>query len=543
MAVLMKYGLEEVAAALRSRLAVRLGRKAAPLFVKRAAVGHSRATRLRLALEEMGPTFIKVGQLLSTRPDLVPPEYIAELEHLQDHVKPEDPRQICAEIERQLGGKLMELFRDFDCTPLAAGSIAQVHRAVLPDGTAVVVKVRRPRIVPVVAAECQILEELADVLKATLFEHHPLNLPLMVKELTAAVLKETDLANERRNLIRFAKGFADDPTIHIPRVYESHCSLGVLTMEYIDGVKIGPVEGLKAQGVDPKVVARRGADFVLRQIFELGFFHTDPHPGNFFILSGNVLAPIDFGQVASLPSKDRHLVNEIILALVGNEARRIIKALDREDMLDERTDVTRLTAEIEQLMGAYDHLSLWDAPFGQIITKVLDLFRIYHVRPPSQFTLMLKSLVTIESLAKSLDPDFNILEVLTPYAQRAATASLSPKRLWEQFRDTLQRFGDLASRFPDDASTILRNLRQGKVQVRVHHEHLESLTKTLDKSSNRISFALIIAALLVASSLLVPQQGEVLGLFRLQTLGIVGYVCAAIFGIWLLVSILRSGRL
>lgn len=543
MAVLMKYGLEEVAAGLRSRLAVRLGRRASPLFVKRAAVGHSRATRLRLALEEMGPTFIKVGQLLSTRPDLVPPEYIAELERLQDHVKPEDSGQICAEIERQLGGSLMELFRDFDCSPLAAGSIAQVHRAVLPDGTEVVVKVRRPRIVPVVAAECQILEELAEVLKATLFEHHSLDLPQMAKELTAAVIKETDLANERRNLIRFAKAFADDPTIHIPKVYESHCSLGVLTMEYIDGLKIGPAAALKAQGVDPKLVARRGADFVLRQVFEMGFFHTDPHPGNFFILPGNVLAPIDFGQVAALPPKDRYLVNEIILAMAGNEPRRIIKALDRQDMLDERTDVTKLTSEIEQLMEAYDHVSVWDVPFGQIISKVLDLFRIHHVRPPSQFTMMLKTLVTIESLAKSLDSDFNIMEVLTPYAEKSVAASLSPKRLWEQVRDVLQRFGDLAFRFPDDATTILRNLRQGKVQVHVHHEHLESLTKTLDRSSNRISFSLIIAALLVASSLLVPQKGEVLGLFALQTLGIIGYICAAIFGIWLLISILRSGRL
>jgi ubiquinone biosynthesis protein len=365
----------------------------------------------------------------------------------------------------------------------------------------------------------------------------------MAKELTAAVLKETYLANERRNLIRFAKAFADDPTVHIPKVYESHCSVGVLTMEYIDGLKIGPAKALKAQGVDPKLVARRGADFVLRQVFEMGFFHTDPHPGNFFILPGNVLAPIDFGQVAALPPRDRHLVNQIILALAGNEPRRIIKVLDREDMLDERTDVTRLTSEIEQLMEAYDHVSVWDVPFGQIITKVLDLFRIHHVRPPSQFTLMLKSLVTMESLAKSLDPDFNIMEVLTPYAERSVAASLSPKRLWEQVRDTLQRFGDLASRFPDDATTILRNLRQGKVQVRVHHEHLESLTKTLDKSSNRISFALIIAALLVGSSLLVPQEGKALGFISLQSLGVAGYIFATILGIWLVISIIRSGRL
>ncbi len=414
MAVLMKYGLEEVAAALRLRLAARLGEKVAPLFVKRAAVGHSRATRVRMALEEMGPTFIKVGQLLSTRPDLIPPDYVTELERLQDQVRPEDSVKICAEIERQLGAPLMELFRDFDCSPLAAGSIAQVHRAVLRDGTAVVVKVRRPGIIPIMVAECQILEELADVLKATILDHHPVDLKQMVKELTAAVLKETDLASERRNLLRFGRGFAGDPTIHVPRVYESYCSPGVLTMEYIDGIKISAIEDLQAHGLDPKIVASRGANFVLHQIFDLGYFHTDPHPGNFFVLPGNILAPIDFGQVAMLPSKDRHVVNEVILALVGNEPRRIITALDREEMMDDETDVARLTADLEQLFQAYEQLSLPDVPFGQVITKVLDLFRIHHVRPPSQLSLMLKCLVTIEALSKSLDPDFNIVEALTP---------------------------------------------------------------------------------------------------------------------------------
>jgi len=542
-AVLMKYGLEEVADALHSRLSVRFGRKAAPLYVKKAAEGHSRPARVRFALEELGPTFIKFGQLLSTRPDLISSDYIQEFERLQDQVKPDAFETIRAEIERQLDGRLEDIFAEFDPNPLAAGSIAQVHRATTREGDQVVVKVRRPRIVEVIHAECEVLEELTAILKVTLFEPETIDPQQMVKEFAEAISKETDLANERRNQLRFRKNFAEDPTIHVAHVYEAYCTEGVLTMEYIDGIKPGKPEALIEQGFDPKLVARRGAAFVMRQVFELGFFHADPHPGNFFLLPDNVLAPIDYGQVAWLSSSDRRFFNEVMLAIVDNEASRIVRALGREDVLDERTNVSRLTAQMEQFLDTHRDLPLRSIPFGPVVSQTFDLFRSNHVRPPAQFTLMLKSLVTIEAFARSLDPDFNIMEALKPYARRAALHDFEPQHVLRQTRRALEDAGDLASRLPDDINVILTKFRQGKFQVRVHHEHLENLTKTVDKGSNRISFALIISALLVASSLLVPQEGTVLGLFRLQSMGIVGYVIAAIIGVWLILSIIRSGRL
>ena len=540
MAVLAKYGFGEVTGALRSRLSIRLGEQTSPPQIKPVVKTGNRPARVRMALEELGPTFIKLGQLLSTRPDLLGLEYIKELERLQDQVAPEPPDKIMSQLQQELGGRIENIFEKFEEKPIAAGSIAQIHRAVTREGLDVAVKVRRPKIVDTIRAECEILQDLAGVLQSTLFEHENFDLEDMVAEFTEAVSKETDLANERRNQLRFTRLFADDPTIHIPKIYEDYCTAGVLTMEYIDGIKSTNKQAIAERNLDCRELARRGAQFVLKQMFEFGFFHTDPHPGNFFLLPDNVLAPIDFGQVARLSVQDRRFFNEIVLSIVDRDAAHIVRCLERDDMLADRTDIHKLTADIEQSIDTYHDFRIKDIPFGMIATQTFDLFRNNHVYPPTQFTLMLKSMMTIESLATSLDPEFRLIEALKPYAQRSGLRDLEPKQVLRNVRKAMQSAGEMASKLPEDINGVLTKFRQGKFQVRVHHEHLENLTKTLDKSSNRVSFALIIAALLVASSLLVAQEGMVLGLLSFQTMGVFGYIIAAIIGIWLVISIIRS---
>ncbi len=542
MGVLMKYGFEEVAGVFARRLKVGLGSKGLPTSRMQNLAQTSLPQRVRMAAEELGPTFIKLGQMLSTRPDLVPHEYVSELEKLQDNVAPEKYEHIRNAVKQQLGALPEDIFETFDSAPLAAASIAQVHRARTKEGYDVVVKIRRPGIVKTIHTDMEMIQDIAALVKLRLGRQSTIDPVRMVSEFTQAVAKEVDFANERRNQQRFMTNFAEDSTVHVPEVYEQYSSDGILTMEFIDGIKPSCIDQLESAGLAPKTVASRGADFVLKQVFDHGFFHTDPHPGNFLILPDNVLAPLDFGQVGRLTRQDRMLLQYIVLSVVDGDASKIIHGLERAQMLDDATDLTELTRDLEEILDAYIGLPLKDVPFGEALCRAFDVIRQHHIIPPRDFTLMLKSLMTIEAFATDLDTEFQIIDSLRPYARKFTFEQISPENLFRQMRKATRGAGELAARFPEDAAAIIGKFRRGNFKMHVYHDHLEELEQTLDNSSNRISFAVIIAALLIASSLLVPQTGEILGIVSLQTLGIVGYLTAAVMGVWLLASIIRHRR-
>jgi len=564
--VLIKYGFEEAAGIFARRFHIGLGGRVLPGLDRQRLLQVSLPQRVRMAAEELGPTFIKLGQLLSTRPDLVPDEYVRELEHLQDNVAPEKYDAIREAVKSELGGYPEEIFAKFDSVPIAAASIAQVHRAVTHEGHDVVVKIRRPGIVKTLRVELEILKDLAVLFKSRAKLPETFDPVRMVGEFSEAVSKEVDLANERRNQERFIRNFEGDPTVHVPRVFERYCTGGVLTMEFIDGLKPSQIprdhfkrrRSAKTCGVrpstepasasasqpdeskpDPRIIASRGADFVLKQVFDFGFFHTDPHPGNFLILPANVVAPLDFGQVGRLTRQDRMLLEQMVLAIVDNDAAKMVHGLERAQVIDEDTNLADLTRDLEDILDTYSNLPLKDIPLGEAIRRTFDVMRENRIEPPRDFTLMLKSLMTIEAFASDMDPEFQIMEHLKPYARKFTYEQVRPRTLFRQFRTAARSTGELASRLPDDAQAILGKFRRGRFKVHIHHEHLEELEDTLDVSSNRLSFSVILAALLIASSMLVPQEGTILGIIRYQTLGIVGYLTAAIIGIWLLISIIR----
>jgi ubiquinone biosynthesis protein len=540
--VLTKYGFEEFSAAVGEHL--HLGRKAASANGSANGNGTTRPQRARMALEELGPTFVKLGQLLSTRPDLVPAEYCAEFERLQDRVAPVRLELIRVEIERELGAPIAERFKEFDPKAFAAGSIAQLHRAVTREGQEVAVKVRRPGIVAALRGECEMLERLAGLVKGRMTKPDTVDPVLIVREFSRAVQKEADLDCERRNLLRFGRNFEGDPTVHIPRVYEDYCARGVLTMEFVRGVKPTDASAVAAAGLDPTIIAQRGVDFVLRQLLDFGFFQADPHPGNFFVTAGNIVTPIDFGQVARMGEAERQLFGEFVHCILEMNAAPMVSAFARLDMMDEDCNAVELKRDLDELLEMFHDLPVREMPFGTMVRQTFEIFRRHRLRPPSEFTLMLKAMMTIESLAVSLDSDFRLADRLKPYAQRMGLREVSPRRLWRRARQSILEALTLAVDLPADLRTILRNVKRGKVMVHIHHEHLENLVRTLDKSSDRVSFALIIAGLLVGSSFLVTQRDDIvlLGLMKVQTLGVLGYVVAAVLGMWLLLSILRGHK-
>ncbi|MHC5085149.1 MAG: ABC1 kinase family protein [Planctomycetota bacterium] len=542
MGVLMKYGFEEVAGVFARRLKIGLGSKGLPTSRMENLAQTSLPKRVRLAAEELGPTFVKLGQMLSTRPDLIPSEYVSELERLQDRVAPEKYKRIRDTVKLQLGAFPEEIFESFDSVPLAAASIAQVHRARTKEGREVVLKIRRPGIVKTIHTEMEMLQDLAALVKMRLGRDSTIDPVRMVNEFSQAVTKEVDFANERRNQQRFIRNFESDLTIHVPEVFEAYSSEGILTMEFIDGIKPSNIEQLENAGLAPKTVASRGADFVLKQVFDHGFFHTDPHPGNFLILPDNILSPLDFGQVGRLAVQDRMLLQYIVLSIVDGDATKIVHGLERAETLADATDLAELTRDIEEILSDYTGLPLKDSPFGEALSRTFDVIRGHHITPPRDFTLMLKSLMTIEAFATDLDTEFQIIDHLKPYARKFSFEQISPENLFRQMRKATRGAGELAARFPEDAAAIISKFRRGNFKIHVYHDHLEELEQTLDNSSNRISFAVIIAALLIASSLLVPQTGDVLGIVSLQTLGIIGYLTAAAMGAWLLASIIRHRR-
>jgi ubiquinone biosynthesis protein len=502
----------------------------------------SRPERLRMVMEELGPTFVKLGQLLSTRPDFIPPEYLAELAKLQDEVPPFSYQHVVEIFEEEMGKKPEDLFSYFDRTPLAAASIGQVHRARLTDNSDVVVKVQRPDIENIIAVDLEILAHIAGLMEEHLEEvqgHRP---TAIVHEFARSLSREIDFSIELTNIQRFDRQFEGNPDIHVPGVYPKLSSERILVLEYIDGIKSNDFKLLREKGRDLKIIAERGANLVMEQIFVHGFFHADPHPGNILVMRENVICFIDFGQMGRLSLRDREDFTDLVLNLVAGNERKVTNGVLKLTIQHREVDRDDLTRDLGELMDQYLYKPLGELAAGRILQDLLDLVTRHGLSLRPNLYLMMKALSTVEGVGLQLDPDLELIALAGPFMRRIKIGRIKPGRLAEEVGETGSEYLSLVRELPGELRIILKQIRAGHLKLEFEHRGLRSLGMALDRVSNRVAFAIVLAAQIIGSSLIVlsgipPKWHDI------PIIGLAGFLIAGIMGFWLLLSIIRHGRL
>ncbi|MGP0064903.1 MAG: ABC1 kinase family protein [Isosphaeraceae bacterium] len=519
---LVRYGYQDVVSALHLEGLVRP--------IERVALGdgvppHDRAQRLRLVFEDLGPTFVKLGQLLSTRPDLLPESYINELAGLRDDVRPFSFDQVEQIMKEEFGRPSSEVFASVDPVPVASASISQVHRAVLWDGRTVALKVRRPDIVKVVQADMDIIKNLAHLMERRLPMVAPYRPISLAREFERTLKRELDFSAERRNMQRCRIQFADDPTAHIPLVFEEFSTSRVIAMEFIDGVAIDDLEGIHALGAEPAAVAVTGARILLKQIFDLGFFHADPHPGNLRVLPGGVIAPLDYGMFGRLDGKTRERIADLLIGLLSQDTDRVLHALEALDVRGESLAPKEYRRDLGELVASYSELTLDTIELGPLLRDLIGFVRMYHLHIPPALVLLVRALVTIEGVGRRLDPHFDIARQLEPYLRTLAARRFHPYRLMRQTIRTTEDLQRIATLLPDLLSQSLESIKRGEMRVHFDLQGFGRLVRQLTRASNTLAVSLVISGLFIASALVLGSGPA--------PLAYAGFVSGAILCVWL----------
>ncbi|MBW2185799.1 MAG: AarF/ABC1/UbiB kinase family protein [Deltaproteobacteria bacterium] len=540
--VLFKYGFGDLIVALNIEQYLEIGLQMISRKRRDRIETLPRAVRVRMALEELGPTFLKMGQILSTRPDLLPQEFMHELTKLQDDVPPFPYQQVKEVIENELHQAVEQVYSSFDEQPLAAASIGQVHRAELVDGTNVVVKIQRPDIQRTIEVDLEIMLHLAGLMERHLDGwdiHRPTKI---VEEFAHTLEKELDYALEAAHTERFARQFDDEPAVYVPVVYRQATTSRVLTMEHILGVKPTDILGLEQAGLNRKEIARQGLILIMKQIFDHGFFHADPHPGNIFVLPDNVICYIDFGMMGRLNLEMRERFADLIMSIVHRDEREAAQALLKLTCSEEGSDNLNLERDVAEFMDQHCYRPLKDVVLGAMLHHLLQIATRHRLSVSPDLFLMIKALSTVEGLGLTLDPDLDVIEQATPFIKRIQLNRIHPQRIAKDITASGGEFFHLLKDIPGEVRTILRLARQGKVKMEFEHRGLEPMFASHDRISNRLSFAIVLAAQMVGSALIVlsgvpPRWHEI------PIIGLIGFLIAGFMGFWLLISIIRSGRM
>ncbi|WP_273430266.1 AarF/ABC1/UbiB kinase family protein [Chitinibacter tainanensis] len=498
------------------------------------------AVRVRKALEQLGPTFIKLGQVLATRVDMFEPEWIAEFEKLQSDVPPLPFAELLPELQAALGADPHSLFIELDPQPIGSASIAQVHRARLADGTEVVLKIRRPNITAKIDADLRILRHIASL---AVFEFPDLRRyqPVrMVDEFAKSLHRELNLSIEARHLERFTTNFAGHDEIVIPKIWWEWTSERLIVQEYIAGVSGNDLAGVDAAGLDRKLLAARGADAVLKMVLIDGYFHADPHPGNVKYLPDSRIAFLDFGMVGRLPHPRRDHIVDLLAALAQRDEHGILNVL-LEWTGDTVVDEDKLAADIADFMFNYENLSLKDIQFGHLLNDVAMIMREHEITLPSDLTLLFKALITLEGLGRQLDPQFQMVPHLTPFVREVIMARYNPKTLFKRGKENLFEAFSIVSGLPRDIGKLIKQARRGNLRIDLDLKRLDNFGSQLAKSANRLTMGIVTGALIIGSSIAMTiKVGPTI--FGMPLLGFLGFVLALINAIWLMFAIWISSK-
>lgn len=502
----------------------------------------TRAKRIRLVFEELGPTFIKFGQLLSTRSDLIPDDLGLELLKLQDQVPPISYDKIKEIIKSELGQYPEELFKFFERKPIAAASIGQVHRALLKNSEPVAVKIQRPDIRKLIETDLEIMMHLASLLERNVEEFNVHRPTKLVDEFANSLEKEIDYIIEASHMERFARQFINEDTIYIPKVFRELTTEHVLTMEYIKGIKVSKMAELTKAGYDLKTTMKQISDLILKQIFVHGFFHADPHPGNVFIMPGNIICFLDFGMMGHVNREERENFSEMILQMIRGDIKRLAVNVLKHVYYEKEPERSQLERDLSLLMDQYLFRPLKEINVGRMLQQFVAITTKHRLSFKPDLFLMMKAFSTTESLAERLDPDFDIIHQVRPFIKQVHSSRFSPKRITEDVLYTATEFVKFFADLPRELQEILHQARTGKIKIEFEHRGLTPMLSTHDRISNRIIFAIVLSSLIIGSSLVV-LSGIPPTWNSIPIIGISGYIVAAIMGFWLLWSILRHGKM
>lgn len=498
--------------------------------------------RARQVLEQLGPTYIKLGQILSVRQDLIPIEYVNEFAKLQDAVSTFDFEDVSLLIRQELDASIEDLFLEFEREPIAAASIGQVHRAKLHDGTDVVVKVQRPGIRQVIETDIDIMYSIAEFAEEHIQDAKIYRPTDVVDEFSRSIHAELDYTQEARNADRFLTNFKDDPHIYIPKVYWDFCSERVLTLEYIEGTKSSDFERIEELGFDRNEIATYGAKAFMKQIYEDGFFHADMHPGNVIIMDDGKIALIDFGMVGHLSDDVRNSLIDGLIATSKGDIDLFIEILRDFYAISEDVNVLELRVDLEYLLDKYYGRSLKQLDASTMMVEMIGVLRKHQARVPASVALLSKGVMTISGFGSMMVPDFNATILAEPYARKLMANRMRPKSIVGGAFKDVWNFARMMHKVPTQVTHILDSAEKGYMNIRFEHSGLDRIVSEFDAASNRLSFSIIIAALIVGSSLII-QTGMEPHVWGVPLLGVFGFLVAGFFGMGLVIYILRTGRI